>query len=346
MKRSRFLGTSAGAALGIALPHAASAQSGDLGLPAALIAAAKKEGSVTPYEPFPTKQSKPMADAFTAQFGIPNQFFRAGQEALQSRLEAEIRGGNVLADTIGQSDLDVVIDMVERKVASTETRPPFWNTYPEKWRYPKLNNVAYAILSCNMCYNNKLVKPADAPKTWRDLISPQWKGKVVIPSPQYAGTGFALLATWVKLYGWDFIKALRANDTFVVQAVTDSDTRVIAGEKLVGIVNSHRGNMLLGQNAPLTILWPKETPPVALSYVHAILAKAPHPAAAELYRDFCLTTKIQSEQAKVGLWSADPKATQPTHIPHLSDVALTQLDWDEIRKTRASLIRGWRDIMT
>jgi hypothetical protein len=59
-----------------------------------------------------------------------------------------------------------------------------------------------------------------------------------------------------------------------------------------------------------------------------------------------LTTKIQSQQAKVGLWSADPKAQQPANIPHLSDVKLTQLDWDEIRKTRASLLSGWRDIMS
>ncbi|MGH7715126.1 MAG: hypothetical protein ACREML_03915, partial [Vulcanimicrobiaceae bacterium] len=153
MKRRRFLDASAGAALGMALPLQASAQSGDLGLSASLIAAAKKEGSLTPYEPFPTNQSKPMADAFTSQFGIPNQFFCAGQEALQARLEAEIRAGDVLADTIAQSDLDVVIDMVERGVVTTKARPQFWNSYPEAWRYPKLNNVAHAILSCNMCYN-------------------------------------------------------------------------------------------------------------------------------------------------------------------------------------------------
>lgn len=317
----------------------------ELGLPAAMIDAARKEGQLVPYEPFPTAQSRPMAEAFTAEFGIPNKFFRAGQEALQTRLEAEIRGGKVLADTIAQADLDVVEDMVQRGVVDTQSRPTLWDQYPEEWRYPKLNNIAFATLSCNMIYNNKLVSGGDVPKTWQDLVSPKWTGKVVIASPEYAGTGFVLLAEWVKRYGWDFIKALKANETFIAQAVSDSDSRVTSGQKLIGIANSHRGSTLIGQGAPLTFVWSTETPPVALSYVHAVLKNAPDPSAARLYRDFCLTPKVQSQQAKFGLWSAHPKATQPAHLPALKDAVLARPDWDDIKKNRQKLLEGWREII-
>jgi iron(III) transport system substrate-binding protein len=286
-----------------------------------------------------------MAEAFTQEFGIANKFFRAGQEALQTRLEAEARGGKILADTIAQADFDVVADMIDRGLLDTGSRPALWDEYPEEWRYPKFNNIAFATLSCNMIFNNKLVAPADAPKSWKDLVSPQWKGKVVIPSPEYAGTGFALLADWVKRYGWDFIKALKANETFIAQAVSDSDSRVISGQKLVGIANSHRGSTLIGGGAPITFIWSKETPPVALSYVHAVLKKAPDPNAARLYRDYCLTPKVQSQQAKFGLWSAHPKATQPAHLPPLKDAVLTRLDWDVVRKERQKLLEGWRTII-
>lgn len=347
LKRRRFLqvATTAGVAGAFAPAGRLFAAPSDLGLPATLVEAAKKEGSLTPYEPFPTAQSKPMADAFTAEFGIANKFFRAGQEALQTRLEAEIRGGRVLADTIGQGDLDIVEDMVERGVVDTESRPSLWDEYPADWRYPKFNNIAFATLSCNMIYNNKLVSAGDAPRTWQDLISPKWKGKVVIASPEYAGTGFVLLAEWVKRYGWDFIKALKANETFIAQAVSDSDSRVISGQKMIGIANSHRGSTLIGQGAPITFVWSKETPPVALSYVHAVLKKAPDPNAARLYRDFCLTPKVQSQQAKFGLWSAHPKATQPAHLPALSEVTLARPDWDDIKKNRQKLLEGWRTII-
>jgi iron(III) transport system substrate-binding protein len=347
LERRRVLQAAAiGAAGAFGITGRAFAQAGSgLGLPASLIEGAKKEGTLVPYESFPTAQSKPMADAFTAEFGIENKFFRAGQEALQTRLEAEIRGGRVLADTIAQADLDVVEHMVERGLIDTESRPSLWDQYPAEWRYPEFNNIAFATLSCNMIYNNKLVAAGDAPRTWEDLISPKWKGKVVIPSPEYAGTGFALLAEWVKRYGWDFVKALKANQAFIAQAVSDSDSRVISGQKLVGIANSHRGSTLIGQGAPITFVWSQETPPVALSYVHAVLKKAPNPNAARLYRDFCLTPKIQSQQAKFGLWSAHPKATQPAHLPHLSEVKLARLDWDEIKKTRQKLLDGWRTII-
>ena len=348
VERRNFLTASSGLVAGAALapwlaPELAMAQ--DLGLPADLIAAAKREGEVAPYEPFPTGQSKPMADGFTAEFGIPNKFFRAGQEALQARVEAEIRAGKIIADSIGTSDLDVVQDMIDRNLVDTSSRPAFWDQYPEDWRFPQFNNVSFATLSCNMIYNNKLVSAADAPKTWHDLISPKWKGKVVIPSPEYAGTGFVLLAEWVRRYGWDFIKALKANEAFVVQAVSDSDTRVISGQKLVGIANSHRASTLLGQGAPITLVWSRETPPVALTYIHVLLKKSPHPNAARLYRDYCLTLKVQNQQTKVGLWSAHPKADQPANIPAFKDVLLQHPDWATIKKTRTSLIQGWKNIV-
>ncbi len=344
-ERRRFVRASAGLiAAAVARPEWTWAAD-DLGLPASLIEAARKDGQIVPYEPFPTAQSKPMADAFTAEFSIPNKFFRAGQEALQTRLEAEIRGGHVIADTIAQADLDVVEDMAERGVIDTQSRPSLWDQYPEAWRYPRFNNIAFATLSCNMIFNSKLVAPADAPKSWKDLVSPHWKGKVVIPSPEYAGTGFVLLADWVRRYGWDFVKALKANETFVAQAVSDSDTRVISGQKLVGIANSHRGSTLIGEGKPITFIWSKETPAVALSYIHAVLRKAPDPNAARLYRDFCLTPKVQSQQAKFGLWSAHPKATQPANLPALKDAILTRPDWDDIKKNRQKLLEGWRTII-
>jgi iron(III) transport system substrate-binding protein len=343
LSRRRFLAATASLAMVRATPAIAQASEG--GLPKELIEAARREGSLVPYEPFPTEQSKPMADAFSAEFGIPNKFFRAGQEALQARVEAEIRAGSLLADTIAQSDLDVVQDMLDRGLVDTEHRPAQWDQYPERWRFPHINNIAFAILACNMIYNNQKVSAAEAPHTWEDLVAAKWKGQVVVPSPEYAGTGFALLAEWVKRYGWDFVRALKANDVFVVQAVSDSDRRVISGQKLVGIANSHRASTLLSEKAPITLVWSKKTPPVALSYVHVVFKKAPNPHAARLYRDFCLTPKMQSAQAKVGLWSAHPKAVQPANIPHFDEVALAQLDYTDIRKNRQSLLEGWKNIM-
>lgn len=316
-----------------------------LGLPLTLVDAAKKEGEVTPYEPFPTAQSKPMADGFTREFGIPNKFFRAGQEKLQTRLEAEIRAGRIIADTIGQSDLDIVQSMMDRGLVDL-SRPSLWDQYPTRFHLPQYDNIPFATLSCNMIYNTKLVAAADAPRTWQDLVSPRWKGKVVIPSPEYAGTGFALLAEWVKLYGWEFIHALRKNQTFVVQAVSASDTRVTSGQSYVGIANSHRGSVLLGEGAPFAFVWSKKTPAVALSYIHVVMKKAPHIAAGRLYRDYCLTLEVQNQQAKVGLWSAHPKAMQPANIPPLNEAPLVTLDWKYIKTHRASLMQGWKSIMT
>ena len=38
-----------------------------------------------------------------------------------------------------------------------------------------------------IAYNPKIVSDKDAPKTWKDLLNPKWKGKLVTAHPSYSG---------------------------------------------------------------------------------------------------------------------------------------------------------------
>src|SRR5262245_64533427 len=38
-----------------------------------------------------------------------------------------------------------------------------------------------------IAYNSKLVSAAEAPTTWKDLLDPRWKGKLVTAHPGYSG---------------------------------------------------------------------------------------------------------------------------------------------------------------
>ena len=49
-------------------------------------------------------------------------------------------------------------------------------------------------------YNSAFVKPASL-QSWKDLLKPEFKGKVVMPNPNSSGTGFLDVTAWLQLFG-------------------------------------------------------------------------------------------------------------------------------------------------
>ena len=43
------------------------------------------------------------------------------------------------------------------------------------------------MLPYGILINTDLVKPADEPKSWQDLLDPKWKGKIVMFDPTISG---------------------------------------------------------------------------------------------------------------------------------------------------------------
>jgi iron(III) transport system substrate-binding protein len=309
----------------------------------ALVKAAQAEGQIVPYEGFSSEIVTAMADSFTKKYGIPNRLFRAGQEALQTRIEAGLRAGQVLADIESQDDVDVTNDMWDRKLI-VDYRPTTWDHYQPAWRFPRTNTITFAISASAICYNTKLVAPGDAPKSYEDFASPKWKGQVALPSPEYAGTAVKLISFWVKTHGWDFIRALKRNDVFIAQAASDSENAVISGQKMIGITTSFHGAYDIGKGAPIKLAW-STGGTMAYGGVHLVLKGAAHPNAAKLYVDYCLSMECQRILVQYGMWSALEGAPQPEHLPALKDIKLTQADWQYIAKNRTEIMDGWRNIM-
>ena len=61
------------------------------------------------------------------------------------------------------------------------------------------------------------VAEEDVPKTWSDLNNPKYKGLMVMPDPSFTAIQLVVVGMLSQKLGWDFYKALRANDTMIVQ---------------------------------------------------------------------------------------------------------------------------------
>jgi iron(III) transport system substrate-binding protein len=184
-----------------------------------------------------------------------------------------------------------------------------------------------------IAYNPKLVSAAEAPKTWKDLLDPKWRGKLVTAHPGYSGIIATHVLALVNLHGWDYFKQLAQNKLMLVQSAVDPAGMVASGERPVAVngadytfyQSKKKGN-------PIEIVYPKEGVPLIVSPA-AITSFAPHPNAAKLFTDFTFTREVQQVLAdSEGLYTGHPEVKYPADKPKLNELKLLPADPAELEK--------------
>ena len=139
-------------------------------------------------------------------------------------------------------------------------------------------------------YNTNLVKSEDVPKQWEDLLSPKWKGKIVVP--KYVQVWVSLSDVWGEEKTIDFLKRLRAQDPLYV-LYPEIQTRLASGEYLLAANQvSPFVEIAKRRGIPLDYV-DKVTPIPVLFDMMGIPKKARHPNTAKLLAAFSLTPEGQ-----------------------------------------------------
>ena len=137
-------------------------------------------------------------------------------------------------------------------------------------------------------YNTRLIKPAEVPKSYADLLDPKWKGKLGIEAEDnnwlMAMADAMGEETWLKLFRDIVVK----NGISVRKGHTLMANLVVSGEVPIALtVYHHEVEPLKKAGAPIMQL---DLPPtIAFVSGAGVSARAPHPNAAVLFRDFLLT---------------------------------------------------------
>ena len=78
-------------------------------------------------------------------------------------------------------------------------------------------------------YNTQKVTAADAPKSWKDLLDPKWKGQIAVGHPGYSGAIGVMGVVLTKLYGWDYFETLEKNKPQIGRSSDDPVTLAECG---------------------------------------------------------------------------------------------------------------------
>src|SRR3972149_1601778 len=189
-----------------------------------------------------------------------------------------------------------------------------------------------------IAHNPKVVTEKEAPESWKELLDPKWRGKMVTAHPGYSGIIMTHVLALVNLYGWDYFKELANNKLHVLQSANDPAGVVASGERPIGVNGAeHFYYKTLQQGNPIKIVYPKEGVPLIVSPT-AIAKDAPHPNASKLFTDFIFTKEAQQMLAdKEGLYTGHPGVTYPKDKPQLKDLKLLAADPAELEKKNAEI---------
>jgi len=299
----------------------------------ARLEAAKKEGKVVWYTSLALTSAEKVAKLFEAAYpGIKVEVHRTGSERILQRVMQELQANIKIADVVHTSDAGHYVLLKDKKLLLKYT-PAGVDGFPAAFKDKDGYHYGLRATVNVIAYNPKIVSAADAPKTWKDLLDPKWRGKLVTAHPGYSGVISTHVLALVNLFGWDYFKQLAQNRVMIVQSAADPPSMVASGERPVAVNGADYGAyQLKKKGSPIEIVYPKEGVPLVVSPT-AILAAAPHPNAAKLFTDFTFTREIQQVMAdSEGLYTGHPEVKYPTDKPKMSDLKLLAVDPEELEK--------------
>lgn len=144
-------------------------------------------------------------------------------------------------------------------------------------------------------YNKNLVSPSQVPKTWEDMLKPEWKGRKfgLDLRPQELA---ALVPAWGLEKTLDYARKIAAQQPIWARNATRSLTALAAGEIPLYLFGANYGSVTRAQRKdPLgTIQYAVLEPvPVRVGSEQAILATSKNPHAALLWLEFMAGAEAQ-----------------------------------------------------
>ncbi len=316
----------------------------------AAVSFAAAQGSLSVYTTLEEPLAKAILEKFEAETGIKTSFVRlSGGEAI-ARMEAEAANpqasiwlGGVGLDHITAKDKGLTTPYKSRYAGKTAAE------FKDKDGYW----IGLYVGPLTFVTNTKRAAELGLtpPKSWADLLKPEYKGQIRMANPNTSGTAYNVITTLRYVYKgdeekvFDYMKKLDANIDQYTRSGSAPGKSVAIGEIPIAIGYAHDQVKLKVEGAPVVINAPSEGTGYELASMSLIKGGKDAVNAKKLY-DWVLSSK--SAQDLFVKWYLVLVATgAPSHPDALSikqiKTVKQDLLWDGNKDNRARLLKRWTD---
>src|ERR1700761_7610558 len=300
----------------------------------ALIEAAKKEGKVVWYTSIDLGVAEKIAASFKAKFpGVEVQTERTGAERVFQRIGQEYASNVHAVDVVNSSDAAHLLAWKKQGILLPYVPEDVAKYYKPEHRDPDGMYAGFRATLSPIAYNTNKVKADEAPKSFKELLDPKWKGKIVKAHPGYSGNTLTATFEMVRDIGWDYFEALAKQNIMQVQSATDPPKKLALGERAVMADGTEYNIFLLKESGqPVEVVYPTEGTPFSTG-PNGVFKAAPNPNAAKLFQNYCFTPEAQQIVIEVGGLRPLPQQVKEKRGPKpLSEIKLMKEDAEGAEK--------------
>ena len=306
---------------------------------ATLIDKAKAEGEVNFYSTLQAQQIEPFLQVFRKRYPFlkPMPTRVSGNRQL-IKIQTEFNAGTHIVDVANGSP----------ELAAGLKQLGIIDPYPSPQRdfyvAPSKDKDGYFtsfyVMPIVLGYNSKLVKRADAPKSYEELVQAKWHGNIMLDDEAYEW--FAVMLKQLgREKGLQYMRAMAKQDLRMVRGRTAQSQLLAAGERAIAINVSGPTTLdLKSRGAPVdqVIVDPYFSQPNKM-----VLARhARHPHAAALFIDWALSEEGQSTVTTFGRVSARKGVKQ--RFPELMEKEIFHADVEFISPILEQTIKEFGQI--
>jgi iron(III) transport system substrate-binding protein len=313
------------------------------------VAKAEQEGQLVFYCHENEAGTAGIMEGFSKDFPkIKTSYVRAQTGALYNKILSERAAGRFDVDVLQLSDLAPAFDF-RRKGGYEHYVSPESSAYKnEHLSAPNGFFFWTGVDPAGIAYNSEKVTASDAPKGWKDILDPRWKGKI---SCKISSSGLQFVQWYMlrKIYGDGFWKEFAKLQPHAFDSRVQLFDRLSKGDDMITAIGEYPAYILFkSKGAKVEFVAPPDGL-VATPLVVGAVNKAPHPEVSKLFVDWAMSKRGQAwYQSNPNLYYGSVRTdapAMPTGVKLGDFKLLYPSDWDEYASQSAMFLKEWNGML-